>query len=85
MECVFTQHELKVLDDVFPQSKRKERMEEEEERRKSIDHGETKMVSDSIQTEMTGFVGPYVTFKDEMFPCCEEALTENEGIHIKTQ
>ena len=63
MECVFTQHELKVLDDIFPQSKRKERMEEEEERRKSIDHGETKMVSDSIQTEMTGFVGPYVTFK----------------------
>ena len=85
MECVFTQHELKVLDDVFPQSKRKERMEEEEERRKSIDHDETKMVSDSIQTEMTGFVGPYVTFKDEMFPCCGEALTENEGIHIKTQ
>ena len=85
MECVFTQHELKVLDDVFPQSKRKERMEEEEERTKSIDHGDTKMLPDKAQTEMTGFVGPYVTIKDEIFPNYGEAINENGGIHIKTQ
>ena len=60
-------------------------MEEEEERTKSIDHGDTKMLPDKAQTEMTGFVGPYVTIKDEIFPNYGEAINENGGIHIKTQ
>ena len=60
-------------------------MEEEEERTNGIHIGETKMLSDSGQTEMTSFVGPYVTFKDEIFPNYGEAITENGGIHIKTQ
>ena len=60
-------------------------MEEEEERRMSMDHSETKMISDRVQTEMTSFVGPYVTFIDEIFPNYGESITENGGIHIKTQ
>ena len=39
LDLLFSQHDLRVLDDVLPQSKRKERMEAEDERRKSFDCG----------------------------------------------
>ena len=46
-------------------------------KREERDHGDTKMLPDKAQTEMTGFVEPYVTFKDEIFPNYGEAITEN--------
>ena len=37
MEMLFSEHELKVLDDVLPDSTRRERLDQEEARRLSVD------------------------------------------------
>ena len=83
LDFVFTRHELKMLDDVFPQTKRKEKMEEEEVRRKSIDNGAF-ILQDDPDTELRhrklGLDN--VHFQDDNFPDYDE-FQEEDAIHIK--
>ena len=83
LDFVFTRHELKMLDDVFPQTKRKEKMEEEEVRRKSIDNGAF-ILQDDPGTELRhrklGL--DHVHFQDDNFPDYDE-FQEEDAIHIK--
>ena len=85
---MFTRHELKVLDDVFPQSRRQEKMEQEEERRKSVDHGDLRFSAVQEPEEDvrkrktgTGHDGPFVHFTEET-PTFPEYNSEG-AIHIK--
>ena len=89
LDFVFTRHELQMLDDVFPQSKRKEKMEQEEERRKSIDHSGGVNVKDSEtelrqrKTAAMAIEGPFVHFQEEkMFPNYDD-FHEDDAITIK--
>lgn len=85
LDFVFTRHELKVLDDVFPQSKRKEKMEEEEERRKSIDYGiPASENSDNNLGKDIVKRGSFVHFEEETFPNYGDTFNDDGAIHIKT-
>ena len=88
LDFVFTRHELKVLDDVFPQSRRQEKMEQEEERRKSVDHGDLRFLSNQESEQDvrkrktgTGHEGPFVHFTD-VSPSFPEYNSEG-AINIK--
>ena len=97
LDQVFTNFELKVLDDVLPQSKRQERLDQEEIRRKSVDCGnmeENNSVDDKNSDDEVrfrknggGIDGPFVHFYDENderkseFPVGD--FDDDGAIHIK--
>ena len=83
LDFVFTRHEMKVLDDVFPQSKRKEKMEEEEERRRlSVDYDISVTLTD--ENELSQRKKNKEHYEEEPFPNYGDALDDEGAIHIKT-
>ena len=85
LDFVFTRHELKVLDDVFPQSKRKEKMEEEEERRKSIDYGKPACENNDLSKGKTIHKrDSFVHFEEDPFPNYGDTFLDDGAIRMKT-
>ena len=84
LDFVFTRHELKVLDDVFPQSKRKEKMEEEEERRKSIDYGIPVCDNVLLEGKTISKRDSFVHFEEDPFPNYGDTFHDDGVIRMKT-